>query len=447
MLDDHVGITIIDVTNPESPAYCFVSIDELECEDGSNISIMTLHSSTQYVCHYYPQDDSETPHQQLERSVLNTLCSFESVPMITIDMLAEAWPGEYMPTPEPSPSGLSLEPKGIYLPPSLVELTFLPALNYALQTGATDLLDPLMLLPGNVSRIKENLCARNSLSPVAFALLSKVIAIETQNKSIDLSHFSLTGEQLIKLLSVHKGVEVLNISHMQQITADILRQLIPILPNLRRLVLLHTLPDADVLSLLSESPELFYRIESLIHLAFLRPLGQAAFPAAFSHITKDSSEVSIVSLPYFTPDQLVQALTDYTSCLHAGSYAFLTTMRYELPLMTTYASAVREPGRSWSERIVPFIPGRACKQLKEHEGWFLAWSALVSLDPWSPPFHYAFARVNKEALEEYHRRMDELKSLSGKFKLESLRAKENIIKSNMPTSSSTSLTSSLSSWN
>jgi hypothetical protein len=93
--------------------------------------------------------------------------------------------------------------------------------------------------------------------------------------------------------------------------------------------------------------------------------------------------------------------------------------------MPTYASAVREAGRSWSERIVPFIPGRACKQ---HEGWLVGWSALVSLDPWSAPFHYAFAKVNKEVLEEYHRRMDELKSLSGKFKLEYLRAKENMIK-------------------
>ena len=56
--------------------------------------------------------------------VLDTLHSFESFPMITIDMLAEAWPSEYT----PNPSGISLEPKGsIRMPPSLVELTFVPA--------------------------------------------------------------------------------------------------------------------------------------------------------------------------------------------------------------------------------------------------------------------------------------------------------------------------------
>jgi hypothetical protein len=68
------------------------------------------------------------------------------------------------------------------------------------------------------------------------ALLSKAIAVEvTQTKSIDLSLFSLTGEQLIELLSAQEGarlsVEVLNISHMQQITIDILRRLIPLLTS------------------------------------------------------------------------------------------------------------------------------------------------------------------------------------------------------------------------
>jgi hypothetical protein len=183
---------------------------------------------------------------------LNTLHPFESVRMITIDMLAEAWPGEYTsnePNPEPKESSTT----STHAAPSLVELTFVPALNYAIRTGEMDSLDPL--LSGNMSKIKETLRAHDSLSAIGFALLSKVIAVEVmQTKSIDLSHFSLTGGQLIELLSAHECVEVLNISHMQQITTAILRRLIPILPNLRRLVLLHTIPDADVLSLLSESP-------------------------------------------------------------------------------------------------------------------------------------------------------------------------------------------------
>ena len=92
----------------------------------------------------------------------------------------------------------------------------------------------------------------------------------------------MTGEQVLKLVSAQEGVEVLDISRMQQITTDILREILSTLPNLRRLVILHPISDPDILSLLSENPELFYRKESFIHLAFLRPLGEPTFPPVFS---------------------------------------------------------------------------------------------------------------------------------------------------------------------
>ena len=417
MLDNNDGITVIDVTDPESPAYCFVSVNGLECEDESNIPLMTPISATQYIRGYYPEvekDDSETPdnpdHGEVEQSVLNTLRPYESVRMITIDMLTEAWPGEY--SNKPNSTELSIEPKDtIHMPPSLVDMTFVPALHYALKTGETDSLDQFMWLPGNLSKVKETLRAHNPLSANDLKLLSKVIGVEvTQTKSIDLSHFSLTGDQLVELISPQEGVEILNISHMQQITIDILRQLIPLLPNLRRLVLLHTLPDADILTLLSESPELFYSIDSVIHFAFLRCLGKAVFPAAFSHIVnKGSGEIAVASVPYFTPDQVAQALTDYLSLLKSqDNYTLLMSMSNELPLLASYASAVREPGRSWSERIVPFIPSRTLDKLNERESWFFAWSAPSPFRS-SSQHRYAFAKLNKEVSEECQRRIDELR--------------------------------------
>jgi hypothetical protein len=412
---------VIDVTDPESPAYCFVSIHGLECEDQSNIPRMVPLSATQYFRAYYPEPSSPTSvsdetnesndrdEQRQKQSVLAILRPFESVPMITIDMLVEAWPGEYS-RDEPNPSGLSLEPKepsatSVHILPSLVDLTFVPALNHALQTGETDQLDPLMWLPENLSKIKETLRAHNPLSPIGLALLSKIISDEVKKtKSIDLSYFCLTREQVIKLLSIQEGVEALDLSHMQQITTDILRKLISILPNLRRLVLLHTIPDADVLTLLSASPESFYRIDSFIHLAFLRRFRQAAFPAVFSQIvtTQYQYEVSVASLPYFTVDQLVQGLTDYLSLLVAGGGSC------ETPLLSVYASAVRGPGRSWSERIVPFIPQGMSEKLPS-EGWFLAWS-VPSRYSKLLPYRYAFAKINKEVEEECQRRIEELRS-------------------------------------
>ena len=423
MLDNNDGITVIDVTDPESPAYCFVALLRgLECDDRSNVPVLTPLSATQYVRAYYPKhkDDSELPDdsEDLEKSVLDALRPFESVRMVTVDMLAEAWPGEFK-SDEPNFAGLSIEPKEstIHMP-SLVDMTFVPALNYALQTGETDCLDQFLWLPGNLPKIKETLRAHNPLTAIDLALLSKAIAVEVmQAKSIDLSYFSLTGEQLIEVLTAQEGVEVLNISHLQQITIETLRKLIPLLPNLRRLVLLHTIPDADILTLFSESPELFYRIDSIIHFAFLHDLGKAIFPPVFSHIvTKDAGEVVMTSVPYFTPDRLAQALTDYLSLLKSeDTYTILTCMTNELPLLTTYASAVREPGRSWSERTVSFIPRKTSDRFNAREGWFFAWFAPPSFrDPTS--YSYAFAKFNKEVMEECQRRIDELRA---SFKLPS----------------------------
>jgi len=83
-------------------------------------------------------------------------------------------------------------------------------------------------------------------------------------------------------------------------------------------------------------------------------------------------------------------------------------MRNELPLLAAYASAVREPGRSWSERIVPFISRKTSNDFNAHEGWFFAWSAPDAYRD-SPSYRYAFAKFNKEVSEECQRRIVELR--------------------------------------
>jgi hypothetical protein len=68
-----------------------------------------------------------------EQSVLDTLRPYESVRMITIDMLTEAWLGEY--SNGPNSAELSIEPKDTIhmMPPSLVDMTFVPALSLHLK--------------------------------------------------------------------------------------------------------------------------------------------------------------------------------------------------------------------------------------------------------------------------------------------------------------------------
>ena len=190
----------------------------------------------------YPNNETDNmpedwEHQKkLEESVLATLRPFESVPMIIIDMLVEAWPGEYK-LNEPNVSKLSTETKEESSATSVHPTPDTPFVGgprvCPCSQSCTSNWRNGRPESGNVSKIKETLRTHDPLSEFAFTLLSKVIPIEAkQNKSIDLSHFSLTGEHVVQLLSAQESVEVLNLCDMQHIATGILREFIPILPNL-----------------------------------------------------------------------------------------------------------------------------------------------------------------------------------------------------------------------
>ena len=167
---------------------------------------MTPFSATQYVRAYHPEvgmDGSETRHQkQGEQFVLNTLRPFESVPMITIDMLARRIHAEWTEIPPDYLLDQRCPALTSSMLPSLVELTFVPALNHVLQTGETDYLDPFMLLPSHVSKIKETLRAHNPISEFGFTLLSKLIPVDAK---IYRSFPLLPDWRPIDQIAIHSG--------------------------------------------------------------------------------------------------------------------------------------------------------------------------------------------------------------------------------------------------
>ena len=78
----------------------------------------------------------------------------------------------------------------------------------------------------------------------------------------------------------------------------------------------------------------------------------------------------------------------------------LSSINRGLPLLATYACAVCEPGCSWLERIVPFIPSKTIDMWNKCEGWFIAW--------WVGPRCYASVKINKEVMKDCQRRINEL---------------------------------------
>ncbi|KAL6302800.1 hypothetical protein BKA93DRAFT_917900, partial [Sparassis latifolia] len=80
--DNNDGISVIDVTDPGNPAYCFA------------LSTSTPLSGEQYMRAYYPvPTQSEDPEysRQIEEIVLKIIALLDGEKMVTLDMLAEAW--------------------------------------------------------------------------------------------------------------------------------------------------------------------------------------------------------------------------------------------------------------------------------------------------------------------------------------------------------------------
>src|SRR5438552_2701218 len=85
-IDNNDGISVIDVTDPLAPSYCFVSVN------GNRVPL----SAIEYVRMYYPVPTlGYKPRRMKDDIVLAAIRLLDGVPMISLSMLAECWPAEY----------------------------------------------------------------------------------------------------------------------------------------------------------------------------------------------------------------------------------------------------------------------------------------------------------------------------------------------------------------
>ncbi|KAF8154556.1 hypothetical protein B0H34DRAFT_676316 [Crassisporium funariophilum] len=408
-VDNNDGITIIEITDPEKPSYCFVIIRSSDV-----LPRMSPLSASQYVRSYYPKPENismDEDDKAEEASVLATLQPFESSSLISSHMLAEAWPGEYkakISTNLAATSSDLLTPRATVGVPSLADMVIGPALHHALQTGEIAQLEPFFWQPNKVTQMKQNLRTYDMLSGDAISLLTKIVNHELgETKTVDLANFCLMDDQIIAILSAQEGVEVLKLSH-SKITIGGIRQLLPILPCLKRLVLMGTtITDDDVLALYSENPKLCNNIEAFIHPVFLKDIRRGVAPNAFSQITYTSSGTVAASIPYFTPAMIVQSITDnFSALMQDDEDAVRTAMCSLNPMLAIYASDHRRDGKLWAERSVPFVPQNThrARALSNREGWVLAY--------WTDEFEgdqsYAFVRGKRGFEKEYKEKMREV---------------------------------------
>jgi hypothetical protein len=375
--DNNDGISIIDITNPTSPAYCFVFL-------GERIPL----SAEDYVRKYFPEPDpsevSEMTDEDIrftEESVLETIAMLKGQTVMTWDMLVEAWPAEYEPSAQKAlqlgkASSNPTAPTTTAIP-TLAVLSFGPAIKNALLNGDTTDIEGLIWMPGKEDVIKRVLQEQSPFPDAGLNLLVKVSEKKTRNEPVlDLSDLHLSSDQIIKLAMDIKGFEVLNLSRNTSITVQIIHDILSTFPQVKRIVLLGctAISDADLYHLVSTEPKLFYHIEAIIHPAFLHAKNEAPYKSSFTYIglLPGYNLVSAFSLPFVTPFFIVQALIDILGPLTSenviGISAFL---QQPMAAQSALAGLPRNEGQTWNQRSVAMLPLPSLKAF-DGEGWTFA---------------------------------------------------------------------------
>ncbi|KAL4255764.1 hypothetical protein AB1N83_011361 [Pleurotus pulmonarius] len=375
------GISVIDVTDPMNPSYCHILTNRPLSAEG-------------YIRRYYaePEDESELDEgdSELEKDIAALIASLDDVKLVTTGMLAEVWPREYARSETsdevaaPSDQPALAEDNII---PQLADLVVGPAVKQSIAQGNFDELEKLVWMPEKAKLIKAALREIDPLPDAAIPLLHRVCEVEFQtnkNNELDLTGLPLSSDQILDFVSQHSDVQHLKLSNMAHVTIDTVRQLLTSTPSISHLTLLGTpIANKSVLELLAEEPKLFYNMEALIHPALLAYAKHAPYKAAFTFpgISGASMIGGCPALPYFTPQRIVQAFSDFLRGILRngmsipGGGLYFGSMGSSMLALACLASH-RTQGQKWGERRVPILPV-FCAGFFGGEGWALIVSDSV----------------------------------------------------------------------
>ncbi|KAJ7742508.1 hypothetical protein DFH07DRAFT_836669 [Mycena maculata] len=395
--DNNDGITVFDVTDPTNPSYCFVSIYGLEA--GGRVEERVPLSAEQYVRAYYripSGTEKEDEHVKLtEQDVQEKIDSLRHERLMTLDVLAEAWPHEYK-KPATTPSAVEDTAPASTAFPNLADLSLKPAVEHAIQVGEIEELERLVWHPGKAKRIKSILQAQNPFPDSALPLLAKVVQheAETGETVLDLG-LPLSGPQVVAFLTLSErsNVELLNLSHNPNLTLDGLYQILSATPKLRRLVLLDTsISDEHILQLLKADSKLPNTVEELIHPALLSAQDPAGYPTRFAYagLNHHMHNASTASLAIFTPASIVQCLTDLLfPFAYASAYDLYSLTGSSLVPQAAFASGMRSEEVPWGQRKIHCFPAHVDDPFHGPSSWLFA-ASWSSFDPSAHRYGFVF---------------------------------------------------------
>ncbi|KAJ8472358.1 hypothetical protein ONZ45_g16679 [Pleurotus djamor] len=407
------GITVIDVSDPSNPAYCHVIRDS------------GIVSGEQYIKIHYPEplDNFEESDKVYLSQSMNSL---RGVRLLTRYILSEVWPFEYLksrPTP-PSQVVAGINQKlssvlykitrrsfNIELTTTAVKEDFEPifallgcrGFTDAEFTGLMKLLAADYELHGEVLDKEEDLEAVGE-SPVQtdlalipsghreFTLIKTEFPpltkpLDPDAEVVDLSGRTFTDAELATLLLHCKNLKSVNLSNTQA-TVDVVKENLTANPTISDLNLLGTsISDKEILDLLANEPKLFYHMDSLLHPVFLSFHDYTPYNAAFwfPHPPSIFAGSAFPALPFFTPQRIIQAFTDYLTPFRNRP---IDSYDQHLGLFASACMSYgpRPEGSKWGERFISIIPG-------DRPRFGPQGAYVLAIMPNSPRSSYAFLRM------------------------------------------------------
>ncbi|KAH9921523.1 uncharacterized protein BXZ73DRAFT_104409 [Epithele typhae] len=354
------GITIIDVTDPQTPEFCLIT----------DSTLLDAHA---YICRYY-----------------------EDIPKPTEDTIDHDGPGPGSddmfdwPTYERHGrmyASTTLRPGKSSRHPVPTRILTLPAsliARQAVETGCLDDLVQLSRLPEGALQVRSAIGGFMHYPDNAMDLLEEVLR-ETHRKHrsfIDLSDIQLSLEQILQVLSGWDAeVNWLNLSGNTVISVG---DIIPILAAVPRIRLLHlvgcsSVEDVPLLALLQNYPPELRCLEGIIHPALLKiermqPPDMKPFPSAFTFVhfhegysyylsdvdRRVEAHSTYSSLALFTPAQIIQSISDVLPSLtHDARSSEKHIVTPEATVFFGCAAlhgCTRELDQPWRMRTVASIP-------------------------------------------------------------------------------------------
>jgi hypothetical protein len=331
--------------------------------------------------------------------------------MITLAQLHDAWPAEYKAAPEGVAATIAADPESLADPvPSLVDLTLGSALTQCLEDGDVEEMSHLFLQPGKAHAVSKILRKTSPLLAVAVTLLIGILSFDKSN-TVDLADYSLSPAQILEILAndVLKKKEVVDLSGNKEITVDILSQLLDLLPNLRRLILLETplLTSDAMIGFFQDSAvqKKLMNIDAIIH-PFLFDRGETGAewdqvslvgPFAFHDLQGDpmyGRPPSGVTIPWINPTHIVRSLIDLLSAVAAPA-----NFKGSVPGMVMKVAFGASPRRGeWADRQIPLIPQPL---IRVGSRWYFFFSQEPMFRSVEGSSFFGFVRYSPQALEGY----------------------------------------------